>query len=303
MDPNTRDPFMADPEPAASQGESAISEPWERAVAEVAPVIAEPWEPVFAPSVPPDLQVPWGFGELFLFVAFFVLLAVGVAPLSVSLGMMGLHISHGFVPRTPRETAIFLLVNQVILSAGIMLYLYLRLRLRYRAPFWKTLQWRALAPVNAPAPLAYAACVGGGCTLALAVGMISERLGKGAPMPIEEFFQSHGTALALMAMSVLLAPLVEETLFRGFLYPVLARRAGVIWGVLLTGALFGLMHSYQLGGNKAHVALLILVGVVLTAVRAVSRTVLASFLVHISYNSFLAAGYLMSGPFHQLPHH
>jgi len=288
MDPNQHDPFTAEPEPTNP---------------EFAPVIAEPWEPPFAPSVPPDLQVPWGAGELFLFLAFFLLLAVGVAPLSVSLGMMGLHISHAFVPHTPRETSIFLLANQLELSAGIMLYLYLRLRLRYHAPFWKTLQWRALAPVNAPVALAYAACVGGGCTLALTVGVISERLGKGAPMPIEEFFQSHDTALALMLMSVFLAPLVEETIFRGFLYPVLARRAGVFMGVVLTGALFGLMHSYQLGGNKGHVALLILVGMVLTAVRAVSRSVLASFLVHISYNSFLAAGYLLSNTFHQLPLH
>jgi membrane protease YdiL (CAAX protease family) len=122
-------------------------------------------------------------------------------------------------------------------------------------------------------------------------------------MPIEEFFQSHDTALALMIMSVFLAPLVEETIFRGFLYPVLARHAGVVWGVLLTGILFGLMHSYQLGGNKGHVALLVLVGIVLTAVRAASRTVLASFLVHISYNGFLAAGYLLSNTFHQLPPH
>jgi membrane protease YdiL (CAAX protease family) len=74
-------------------------------------------------------------------------------------------------------------------------------------------------------------------------------------------------------------------------------------GVLFTGTLFGLMHSYQLGGNKAHVALLILVGVVLTGVRAISRTVLASFLVHFSYNGFLAFGYFVSTTFHQLPPH
>jgi membrane protease YdiL (CAAX protease family) len=297
-DPNSNEPFAGDPEPAAAE-----IAPVELTSVEVAPVFAEPWEPAFAPRVPEDLQVPWGAGELFLFLAFFILLAVGVAPLGVSLGMMELHISRGFVPHTPRETSIFLLANQVVLSAGIMLFLYLRLRLRYRSPFWKTLQWRAITSRDAPLPLVYAACVGGGCTLALIVGMISERLGKGAPMPIEEFFQSHDTALALMIMSVFMAPLVEETIFRGFLYPVLARRAGVFVGVLLTGILFGLMHSYQLGGNKGHVALLIVVGIAFTAVRAVSKTVLASFLVHISYNGFLAAGYLLSGTFHQLPPH
>jgi hypothetical protein len=121
-EPNPSDPFAAEPEPAGP---------------EFTPILAEPWEPAFSPRVPPDLQVPWGAGELFLFLAFFMVLAVGIAPLSVSLSMMGLHISKAFVPRTPRETSIFLLANQVVLSAGIMLYLYLRLRLRYHAPFWR----------------------------------------------------------------------------------------------------------------------------------------------------------------------
>src|SRR5262249_53271008 len=130
-----------------------------------------------------------------------------------------------------------------------------------------------------------------------------EHLGKTTPMPIEEFFNNPDTALALILMSVFLAPVVEETMFRGFLYPVLARSWGVFSGVLITGTLFGLLHSYQLGGSKAHVALLILVGVILPSVRAASRSVLASWLVHLSYNGFLAAGYFASAGLHHLPVH
>jgi hypothetical protein len=44
-------------------------------------------------------------------------------------------------------------------------------------------------------------------------------------------------------MSVLVAPLVEETVFRGFLYPVIARRLGIAAGIAITGTLFGLMHA------------------------------------------------------------
>jgi hypothetical protein len=108
-----------------------------------------------------------------------------------------------------------------------------------------------------------------------------------------------------MAMAVFVAPLVEETIFRGYLYPVLARiisaiaqffgmefsvaiRTGVVSSILMTGILFGLMHAPQLGKNWALVGLLVLVGVIFTFARAWTGTVLASFLLHLGYNSMIA---------------
>jgi membrane protease YdiL (CAAX protease family) len=107
-------------------------------------------------------------------------------------------------------------------------------------------------------------------------------------------------------MAVLLAPLVEETVFRGYLYPFLAGkfsnlagyfgfapntalRAGTAAGVLITGILFGLLHGAQLGWTWAIVSLLIFVGIIFTFARAITGTVLASFLLHLGYNSMLAA--------------
>lgn len=253
-----------------------------------------------SPLPPPDLRVPWGWRELLLFLVFVVIL-IEVTALGVSLTLMSLGVTHDFMPKGPRETSIFLLVNQGILSVGIMLYLYLRIHLRYKAPFWSTMQWKPLNSMRAPLWLVYLGCVGGGCTLALIVEGASQHLGKSVPMPIETFFQTRDTALVLMLMSILLAPLIEETLFRGLLYPVLARAWGIATGIVLTGILFGLMHSYQLGGSKAHIALLISVGIVLTCVRAYTGSVLASFLVHLSYNGFLTVGFIASGALRHLP--
>jgi hypothetical protein len=87
---------------------------------------------------------------------------------------------------------------------------------------------------------------------------------------------------------------VEEMMFRGFLYPVAARSFGVVWGVLGTGFLFGAFHALQLWGAWGQVALLMGVGIVLTWVRARSNSVLASFLIHIAYNSTLFLGLLIS---------
>ena len=96
--------------------------------------------------------------------------------------------------------------------------------------------------------------------------------------------QNREAALALMAMSVLLAPIVEETIFRGYLYPVAARSFGIPAGIIVTGTIFGLLHAEQLWGGWAQISLLVVVGIVFTWVRAAKRTVLASYLLHVSYN-------------------
>ena len=50
-------------------------------------------------------------------------------------------------------------------------------------------------------------------------------------------------------MGVLLAPVLEETIFRGYIYPVVARSFGINAGILVTGTLFGLLHASQLWGG------------------------------------------------------
>ncbi|MGH9677757.1 MAG: CPBP family intramembrane glutamic endopeptidase, partial [Candidatus Acidiferrum sp.] len=123
----------------------------------------------------------------------------------------------------------------------------------------------------------------------------------------------------LMSMAVFVAPLVEETVFRGYLYPFfagkfsrfaeifgidpsLAIRVGTVTGVFVTGILFGLLHGSQLGWTWGLVSLLTLVGIIFTFARAWTGTVLASFLLHLGYNSMIAAtSILVTKGFTQLP--
>jgi membrane protease YdiL (CAAX protease family) len=71
-----------------------------------------------------------------------------------------------------------------------------------------------------------------------------------------------------------------------------ARSFGVTPAILVTGVLFGLMHGAQLGWTWGLVAMLTMVGIVFTLVRARTGTVFASFLMHLGYNLLisLAAG-------------
>jgi len=79
---------------------------------------------------------------------------------------------------------------------------------------------------------------------------------------------------------------MEELFFRGFLYPVIARRMGVVWGILLTAVPFGLIHYLQYRSWGA-VLIIIMVGVVLTTIRAATKSVASSFLAHVGYNGTL----------------
>jgi membrane protease YdiL (CAAX protease family) len=107
-------------------------------------------------------------------------------------------------------------------------------------------------------------------------------------LPIDRFFQTAREASVMTVIAVTLAPLMEELFFRAFLYPVLARELGTVIAILLTSALFGLLHGAQLGYSWA-VLIIFLVGLALTTVRAMTKSVASSFLVHVGYNGTLSA--------------
>jgi membrane protease YdiL (CAAX protease family) len=170
-------------------------------------------------------------------------------------------------------------------------------------PFWHTFGWRKLIPVpGAPSnPWLYFAS---GIGLSLCVAIVSSRIKTPENLPIEDLFKSRVGAFLLMGMAVLVAPLVEETVFRGYLYPLFAKSLGVAPGIVITGALFGLMHAPQLGWTWGLVAMLITVGIIFTLARARAGTVLASYLLHLGYNSMIAVtAILATHGFSKIPPH
>jgi membrane protease YdiL (CAAX protease family) len=90
---------------------------------------------------------------------------------------------------------------------------------------------------------------------------------------------------------------VEETVFRGFIYPIVAKSWGIGAGILVAGTLFGALHALNLGGATWQIGLMILVGIIFTWVRSKAETVVASFCMHLGYNSFLFVAFLASTHF------
>lgn len=108
-------------------------------------------------------------------------------------------------------------------------------------------------------------------------------------IPLEDFLSTPLAAILTAIFAVSFGPLMEELFFRGFLYPVIERRAGMFVAIVITSILFGLIHAAQLGFALGLVLIIFLVGTVLTIVRAKTGSVAASFVVHVSYNSTLVA--------------
>ena len=297
MIPEDRNPLLPESYLDPSPGESVeTGAPPLVTPASIAPVEIPP--SLYA-NFPDDLRVPWGWIDLLLLIAitFFGTFLVSVVLVA---GFAGFGITPSVLQKSASGKSLFLIVNQTLLSLGLLGFLVAQMRVRFRSPFWRTIGWRPLETGAIPRRVVYLSLILGGFALSLAIQLASAAMQSKAKLPIETFFQDRRSAFLLMLMGVLLAPLVEETIFRGYIYPVMARTFGIGAGVVITGTLFGLLHAPQLWGGWAQIALLIMVGIIFTAARAISRTVVASYLLHVSYNSFLFIAFLVAS--HGLRH-
>ena len=129
--------------------------------------------------------------------------------------------------------------------------------------------------------------IGVGLTSALSVLLISAFLPSSGQTPLEKLLTSR-SAIAIFALfGIAVAPLLEEIIFRGFLFKVLWEIGGSRTAIVITAALFALLHAGQLAGNWGSVVLIFGVGCLLSFIRYRSNSIIPSFIVHTSYNATL----------------
>ncbi len=245
------------------------------------------------PQFPADLQITWSWAHFIIFLFF------GFISLILVQGAMALHYApHERLNRQQLEQYLlskpqFVLGSMVIWYALIFFFLYITLSVLRGHAFWECLGWRKIRSFNLGPPKGPLFFFFSGAGLSLLVAVMSSRMKAPENTPVEELFKYRQTALLFIAMAVLIAPLVEETLFRGYLYPLFARSFGMWPGILLTGLLFGMMHGAQLGWTWSLVSVLVLVGIIFTIVRAKTGSVFASFMMHLGYNSLISIAALI----------
>ncbi|MFI5096718.1 MAG: CPBP family intramembrane glutamic endopeptidase [Candidatus Acidiferrales bacterium] len=278
----------------------------------LSPTVYSPAVPPSSPQYPEDLQITWSWPHLILFVLF------GLASLIMVQGVLAVYYLPQGQKLTTKQMEQYLLSkpqfaigSMLIWYATIFFFLYVTLSLLRGHSFWECLGWRKINSHNRELPRNPFIYFIAGSGLSLFVALLTARMKEPENIPMQELFKHRQTALLFVAMAVLVAPLVEETLFRGYLYPLFARlisgllrflgfeaapalRSGILGSIVFTGVLFGLMHGAQLGWTWSLVSMLILVGIIFTLVRARTGSVFASFLMHLGYNSLIAVAAVLS---------
>jgi uncharacterized protein len=164
-----------------------------------------------------------------------------------------------------------------------------------------------------------------GLTLSFAVQAISSLATMPKDIPMDDFFRTASDVWLITAFGTLLAPLFEEILFRGFLLPAFAiaydwlslprtpaaleawhstnklTRPALVFSAVLTSILFAALHGQQTAFAWPVLILLFCVSLVLSYVRLRLRSVMASTLIHVSYNAtiFLTA-FIATGGYRHL---
>ena len=197
-----------------------------------------------SPEAPP-LQGPalGGLDVVLLIAGGFVVVGELLTPLLVAPLLNGLLTAQAIA--SPLREGLSVLGLYLALMAGPVLILVAMLRGLGPAPEggWLQFRWRPLASALRRALRTLLMVL----PLVSLAGWLLEHLwreGSGSNPLLELVLNSHNLpALACFGFTaVVLAPLFEETIFRGVLLPVAARQLGPGWGVLISAAVFAVAH-------------------------------------------------------------
>lgn len=126
-----------------------------------------------------------------------------------------------------------------LLTAGMIIAVIFAYRLNLQSIGFGLLRWRQLGTALFAFPIYLAATT----LVAAALGLLlsPELLEQTQELPFES---PQGIELLLVFVAlVVITPLVEEMIFRGFLYRAFGRKFGMILGAVLVSILFGVAHG------------------------------------------------------------
>ena len=241
---------------------------------------------------PAKADPAWGYAEIGLVICTFI------AALFLC-GGVGLAIAKAIVPGlTPQQVAANpLFFAPLQFAAYLLTFLALRFAVVSKSEegFWQAIHWQM------PAGEALFRYVLIGVVMAVVVQVLATFLPFPKSLPMQQYFKETGFAYMMTAFGLLVAPMAEELFFRGLAFPVLARTMGQVAAVAVTSAAFSLMHQGQLARAWAPLMVLFGVGVVLTTIRARTKSVASSWITHVAYNGTLFATlFLYSNGFRNL---
>lgn len=250
---------------------------------------------------PRPLREPWRLRDLLFFIGFAAAALVLVIVCNVVVTIVYLAVAPMAGWTTPilqlQKNVIYLLILQLVWYALLLAGIYYLVAVYYHLPFWKGLSWQKLAGHMA---LCFFL---GGAILSMAVIVIPPFLPEKKSFPLEKMFNSPHSAYAVALFAVLIAPFVEELLFRGLLFAFFEKHGGLTFAVAATALLFAGLHIPEYWGAWQSIAMILVVGVIFSMVRGITHSVTPSYLLHTAYNGTqMLLLYLQTQHFHKFPH-
>jgi CAAX protease family protein len=224
---------------------------------------------------PPPLR-PWNISDLIAFGSFFVV-TLAILP-AVLILIARVFIPGLSVTNLSAEAQILL---QGALDIAWVGFIFFLVRVVHQKKILETFRWENTHRYQVTSLIAL------GATLAITVLVISSFFPPSSPPAVEKLAESSRSVFLLVIFGVCFAPIIEEIIFRGFLFSVLSEFGGSRLAVPATAVLFALMHAPQLWPSVAGILLILAVGYVLSIVRDRSNSLIPSFIVHTSYNTML----------------
>jgi len=113
------------------------------------------------------------------------------------------------------------------------------------------------------------------------------------PTPVESLISGRGSLLLVAIFAVVLGPVFEELLFRGFLQPLLQRALGPWPAILLAATGFALLHGQEYQWFWQQLLVVGLAGAAFGYARYKTGSTAAAALLHGGYNLTFFVGYLI----------
>jgi membrane protease YdiL (CAAX protease family) len=200
----------------------------------------------------------------------------------------------------PCFTAALLLVHQIrfpsdgvqsmtlqfVFYALLLGALYALIAGRYHQPFWRSLGWTIPSR-------GILLCIFAGPFLAVALAALSALLRAPEEPVIQNLMTDRMSLIAVVAFGSVLAPIFEELVFRGFIFPLLARSLGPWPSIFLTALVFSLLHGSQFHWSWQAILVIGLAGISFGLARYKTGSTAAATAIHIGYNSTLFAVFLL----------
>jgi uncharacterized protein len=193
------------------------------------------------------------------------------------------------------KTLLFLSVVAVFPAHLLtLLAIWLYVTRRGREPFWKAVKFEwpeSVGPVIGSLTSLLLAIV------LLVLAWLLTQFWGGNKTQLDLLIESSLAArFATAFVAVVTAPLVEELIYRGVIYPALERATGMIVAIILVSLLFAGVHVIQYFNNLSVIAAITLLSFTLTITRAVTGKLLPCFIIHLVFNGIQAIA-LVVGPF------